>query len=79
MYGAHFTGSDHSAAVVEVNRFLTIFTTAFKEDMPECRKDIDLVTFTLCRPINTFSFSLQDVVETGDLNATYVGKLMRSL
>lgn len=27
------------------------------------RKDIDLVTFTLCRPINTFSFSRQDVVE----------------
>lgn len=27
------------------------------------RKDIDLVRFTLCRSINTFSFSLQDVIE----------------
>ena len=37
------------------------------EDISKCRKDIDLVRFTLSWPINTFSFSLQR--KTGDHTA----------
>lgn len=38
------------------------------------RKDIALVRFTLCRSINTFSFSLQDTV--GNRWYQYVGELI---